>query len=379
MRTIAADDNAVLEKHRFDYYYRPGMQLRPPPQRAVPSPDWFEMRKRLFSDWIDVREVPAPTALTRRLDDHIWQGDEVMDAVVALSDRIGMGPLRAMLDQAIDHGIDTVESAPEELRRLFQEMERVPDWFDPELYERGRLLIVDCTPVGKLGASMVNSVMTSFGSAVSSAVGSTGRFKRSPYVRQVETQAFFQKLPLPDGIERFSETFATIVRVRLMHAQVRAGLRRRWGPEHFAYNGNPISNTDMCLGVPAYGAINLMIDASFGRKVTTADLDAVTMYWNYAAYRFGVSETILPRNGREAVEQFDYTLATYGKPSRWSDEVAESLVDYIHMALTESGSKLQDFVGRNVLFPLVLGFIMDIGGTLSATGWSSHERRTRHC
>lgn len=361
MNHVPAAETFTGEKNPNDYYYRPGMTLRAPPSRAVPSREWFEMRKRLFSDWIDVQEVPRQTLLTRKLDDHLWQGDETVDALVALTREIGAAKLRQMVETAIARGVEAVEAPPQALVDFFQEMERIPDWFDAQMYERGRLRMIDCTPIGKTGGILVNTIMTAFGAAVGAAVGASGRFKYTPYRRQLETLAFFQKVPLPDGLSRFSDTFATTARVRIMHAQVRAALRRKWGPAHYAEHGDPISATDMALGVPAYGVVNLLIDASFGRKISAADLDDVNMYWAYTAFRFGVSEYILPRNGMEAIQQFDYTLATYGKASRWGDEVAEALLDFVHESMTDTGSAATDRLNRWIGFPLMLGFFVNIG------------------
>ncbi|MFE3099441.1 hypothetical protein [Nocardia tengchongensis] len=59
--------------HPYDYYYRPGMPLRPPPPRAVASDLWFEPRKAMLGAWIDVRREPAETPRTRLMADHLWR------------------------------------------------------------------------------------------------------------------------------------------------------------------------------------------------------------------------------------------------------------------------------------------------------------------
>jgi hypothetical protein len=361
---VAAEVGRPTEQqaqHPNDYYYRPGMPLRPAPPRASPSTDWFEMRKRLFSDWITVREVPIPTRQSQLLNDHLWEGDEAVDAVVGLSRRIGPAVFRDMLDKVLDTGIESLPDAPAELTRLIEDMLRVPDWFDADVYERGRRLLIDCSPIGRMGGTITNVVMTAYGEAVGSATGATGRFQRTPFRRTLETADFFRKVLQEGGLDRNSESFKTTVRVRYMHGQVRAALRAKWGPESFARNGNPISNSDMALGVPSYAAVNLLIDASFGRKFTESDLDAVTMFWGYHAYRFGVSEAIIPKNGIEAVKLFDQTLATYGQPSEWADELASSLISFTQGAMTSGGSTLAKLVGRKVMFPLYLGMVVNIG------------------
>ncbi|MET8948271.1 oxygenase MpaB family protein [Streptomyces sp. NPDC004542] len=368
-------------KHPYDYYYRPGMELRPAPPRARYSPEWLHMRRHLFSPWITVRETPEETPLIRRLQDHLWEGDELMDSVVALQRRMGNESFRAVLDTALEHGIEAVDSPPKELEALFEQLCGRPEWFDAEMYERGRVVMANGSPFGKLGGQIVNVIMTAYGEAVSSATGATGRFQRDIYRRQLETSDFFRKVALPDGLDRFSDTFKTTVRVRLMHAQVRQGLRRRWGAEGYAHHGDPISNTDMSLGVPAYGVVNLIIDASLGRRVTMADLAAVNMYWCYTAYRFGVSEQILPRNPIEAIEQFDWILSTYGSGSQWSEDLARTLLGAVRESFTSTDSTLLNRVLDKTLFPLYCGMIADIGGdpvgyrTAAASGFSRAQLR----
>ncbi|MFE3257874.1 hypothetical protein ACFXPS_00910 [Nocardia sp. NPDC059091] len=56
--------------HPCDYYYRPGLPLRPPPPRAVPSELWFRPRKAMLGPWIDVRPEPADTPRARMMADH---------------------------------------------------------------------------------------------------------------------------------------------------------------------------------------------------------------------------------------------------------------------------------------------------------------------
>ncbi|WP_052424940.1 oxygenase MpaB family protein [Streptomyces fulvoviolaceus] len=379
--TIATTAHSDSRQHPYDYYYRPGMELRPAPPRAGNSPEWLHMRRRLFSPWIKVREVPEETPLIRRLQDHLWQGDELMDAVAELSRRVGAEKFRSLLDTVLEHGIETVDSPPEELTALFEQLCGRPDWFDAELYERGRVLMANGTPFGKLGGGIVNVIMTAYGEAVSSATGATGRVERDLYRRELETQDFFRKVPLPDALDRFSDTFKTTVRVRLMHAQVRHGLRRRWGADGYAHHGDPISNTDMSLGVPAYGVVNLLVDALLGARVTMADLEAVNMYWSYTAYRFGVSADILPRNAIEAIQQFDYILSTLGKPSQWSEAIAERLLRYTREAFTSSDSGLVNRLVDKTFFPLYCGMIVDIGGdpvgyqTAGTSGFSRSQLR----
>jgi hypothetical protein len=286
------------------------------------------MRKRLLSRYIDVHSIPRRTLLVQKMQDHFWQGDEYMDPVIGLGKRTSMGKVRGMVLQALSSGTESVPDAPQEIVNLFEHLDRKPEWFDEETFERGRIILANSTRLGRLIALAMNFITTSQASSVANAVGSTGQYTnpKTTMRRHLETAHFFHRVSLPRGSHRFSETFQEIVKVRFMHSQVRFAARKRWGEKTFGEHGNPISNTDMALGITAFGIQNLIGDSAFGRDFATSDLDAAVRHWGYIAYIFGVSENIIPLNFQEAVEQFDYILSTHGKAPEWSSIVADSLL-----------------------------------------------------
>jgi hypothetical protein len=357
-----AGDRSSGLTHRFDYYYEPGMQLRPAPPRIQPSPDWLPVRKRQLGHWRDLQEVPAPTPYIDMLADHFWQGDRHMDAVVALAHRIGARTVRTMLDTALDQGIETLHDAPAELIELFGQLDRKPSWFDEEIIERGRVVLGNASYYGKIAASLAEAVVTAHGAAVSSATGATGKLVRDAVRRQFESAEYFWKVTLPGGLDRQSEPFKTNVRVRLMHAQVRHGLRRRWGDEHFAHHGNPISNTDMASGAAAFGLAALLFDVGKGARYSLDDLDAAVMYWSYIGYVFGVSEEILPTGAEQAIELLDYVISVQGASTQWSSEISAALLDFLGLALVSHPLLRRNPVAQRLGILTVCGLIDHVVG-----------------
>ncbi|MCU1645464.1 MAG: hypothetical protein JWN03_5739 [Nocardia sp.] len=299
-------------RHPYDYFYRPGMPLRPPPTRAVASELWFEPRKAMLSPWLDVRLEPVETPRTRLMADHLWQGDELMDEVVAAFRRLGTAGGRRMLTQALAHGIDSVDDPPAELVNLFARIDNPPDWYDPELWEYGRRLWINVSTAGKMAMGVQDFMGTFVGAEVASAVGETGRFVKDPYRRNLESAVWFGSVTAPGALERTSPILHDTVRVRLMHAQVRAMLRRRWGDDHFALHGNPISNATTMGAAVTFGLTPICFDHVHGRRCSTRQLDAVMHYWAYIAYCFGVAEELIPRSAAEGMEMVDYMVATAG-------------------------------------------------------------------
>ncbi|MFA1550308.1 oxygenase MpaB family protein [Actinomadura chokoriensis] len=307
-------------RHPYDYYYREGMELRPGPESATVSDLWLtKPHIAKFSPWIPVGATPAPTPLTRLFDDHRWQGDEPMDALVAAFREIGMARGRAMLDQALDKGIDAVTDPPPALVDLFRQLEDPPDWFDARRWERGRRLWINASLAGKTTMLLSDAMGTFVGAEVSSATGQTRRFLADFRRRELETVAWFYGVTRPGGADRRSPVYKSILRVRLMHAQARLALRRIWGDEHFARHGNPISNAMTMGAAVTFGLLPPLFDHAHGRRIAPADLDDVLLYWSYIAHLMGVADELIPRNAVEAMEMAHHMILTAGGPTRWTE------------------------------------------------------------
>ncbi len=317
-----------IVRHRYDYYWRPGMPLRPAPPRLRFEPIWTQSRRDTLTPWMDFRDVPRSTPWTDLFVDHLWQGDELMDAVVARFRESGMAEGRLLLDRALDFGIDAVDNAPAELKALFDQLDNPPDWYDPQLWEQGRQLWNNASLAAKFGMFVGDTFGTFVGDEVAYATGQTGRFVNDFFRRNLETVAWFRNMTYANALSRFAQPFKDTVRVRLMHAQVRAGLRRTWGDEQFSRHGNPISNAMMMNAAITFGLQPLLIDHQHGRSCTREDLEAVLMYWGYIAHVFGVAEELIPENASQALEAMDFIVAYAGGPSAWTDVMVGAAVNH---------------------------------------------------
>ncbi|MEV6773968.1 oxygenase MpaB family protein [Nocardia sp. NPDC051030] len=317
------------DRHPFDYCHREGMTLRPNPEAAPATELWLTPQyKKMFSPWISMRFPPAPTRLTSLFEDHRWQGDELMDAVVLSFRQTGMSKGRRMLDQALDDGIGSVSDAQPELVKLFKQLDNPPGWFDPEVWERGRQLSNNASRWGKQ-AMLANDFLGTFvGREVSQATGQSGRFRTDPWRRVLESLTWFNDVTRPGAVDRRSPVFKDIVRVRLMHAQARAALRQEWGDEHFARHGNPISNSATMGAAVSFAVLAPLADHARGRHISVTDLDAIMSYWSYIAHLMGVADELIPRNAIEALEMVHYLVVTAGGPTEWTADLVNAACDH---------------------------------------------------
>lgn len=351
-----ADDKP---RHPYDYYYRPGMELRPLPTRAKPSPAWLPVRKFLAADLVDheITLIAQETPAARLLADHLWQGDEQMDGVVAMFRRVGAARGRQMLDQALDHGIETVDDPPAELVALFEQLDNPPPWHDPETWERGRIVWRSASIAGKIGMFLIDAAYTMMGEDVAAATGSTGWFAQNTLLRTRDSAAWFASVNLPGAMERFAEPFKDTVRLRLMHSQVRAGMLQSWSDDTFAHRANPISNSAMAGGLGAFGLSPLIIDRHLGRKISEDELNDVTKFFAYTLYIFGVTDELLAKNVRDAMANTEY-VASLGGPgmTEWTPQLTEALhktlADLPALQLGRHAGKLVE----EAIVPLLWGY-----------------------
>lgn len=347
-----ADSSQQQDRLAWEYCYREGMELRPPPDRSA-TPSWKYMRQTLYSDWLHVGEGWRDSPQTKLLDDHRWQGDEIMDGVVALFDRVGAVRGREWFERAVAVGPTTVKELPEELCRLVEQVHRRPEWYDPARIERGRRLLIDASAPAKLAAGAFGIFATAISQDVSAATGATGRIVREPVRRAVESHEFFEKITYRGALVPGSDTFRLIIRVRLMHSLVRRGLRRQWGDDNFRAHGMPISNTRLAEGSGWFSSMPLLIDHMLGRRRPMRDHDDVALYWGYILYLFGVEERLIPLNGQDSFALANHIFCDAAEASPWRAELIEALL-----------KPLQDLVpigGRQVA-ALMIGAAVSVMG-----------------
>ena len=221
-------------RHANDYSYEQGMRLRTAPPGVMPSPLWSRVREFQFSAWMDVRIPPRQTPIVAMAADHMWQGDRLMDALVERWRDIGAVRGRAQMERALEEGIDSVPDPSPELLALFEEIDTIPDWFDAEVWERGRRVNSNTSLAGEIGWVAQDLMMTVVSQHVSTTTAQTRHFSRHLFRRTLETSAWFAQQTVPDGWRRDSKSFKDAVRLRLMHSQARRACDRVWDSDCYA-------------------------------------------------------------------------------------------------------------------------------------------------
>lgn len=247
---------------------------------------------------------PQPSdALVREFGEAYYRADPVAEAFV---DEVYLGELgpaagRAMLDQALAHGIESVPDAPATLVRLFEEFETPPEWFDPELVAAGAKVF------RRWGTSVFSFATTSTlemysESSIAKPLSYAGGYAGDKaHKRQLETVRFWIDVSDPGGLEPGARGRQTAMRVRIMHVFIRRKLMRR--PEwDYAAWGVPISVGDATLTLMGGSVVPGLALWSVGHQTTITEIEATLHFWRYVGHLLGVQPAWYPRDFRESVQ-----------------------------------------------------------------------------
>ncbi len=147
---------------------------------------------------------PQPgDALVRRFARSFYEADPVAEAFVddVYMER-GAQAGRALLDAALEHGIDAVREAPDSMRALFTEFETDPEWLDRGQVELGARVF------RRYGTSVFSFATTSTlemysESSVAKPLSLAGGYAGdTAHKRQLETVRFWIDISEPGGLDR---------------------------------------------------------------------------------------------------------------------------------------------------------------------------------
>lgn len=292
----------------------------------VGNPDRSGLRwgRRVFR-WIygsDPHPTPGQMTEIRR---SMLTGDSRADAVVAMYKKLPAGQGRKLLDQALESGLHTLTDPPAELVALFEQIDHEPIWLDRDKIN----LACDVSRrVGLSGELVLRnlSLMGGYlGAAAAKPLVFTGQLDRMTPRRLVETSKFYMDVTSRGGLERNADGFKSAVRVRMMHAQVRAMLleSEKWD---MAW-GHPLNQWDSMATILEFSVILLSGLRSIGFIFSKREREAVVHLWRYIGYLMGVDERILPTCEDDAMRALYQVIATICDSDEDSKLLGQSLAD----------------------------------------------------
>ena len=236
-----------------------------------------------------------PKALVDELTSQCLQADEIAYSAYLEFKDPDRNSSWKLFDQALEHGIDSIDAPGPALKRLFEDLDRRPDWVKEEQLRRGAVALWrsgGLVPIVFAYSTVAAGFIEPSGSRP---VLFSGRLMTKERLGQrlLESFRFIANAYTPGGMDRFAQGFKLTVRVRMMHAAVRYAVGRtptwRWNEW-----GVPINNFDSMNTQAGQFSIQVIDSlAKAGIRLSKHERTDVFALTRYVGYVIGVPENLL--------------------------------------------------------------------------------------
>ncbi len=270
---------------------------------ATATPATYALAERFSS--VDAARAAYGSPVVDRLLAGCFETDAAGDALVNAFRRLPGGAGWHLLEDALSTDSlrpstrpDTGprDTAPPELAALLDPISTLPDWVDPARLRAGAVAYWRAG-AGPLGLSLTCGALA-YGyqsASLSRPLAATGRLEHRAPRRLGETARWLVSVTTPGAMVPGGEGFAACVRVRVVHALVRAHLLRAGGGWDVANWGIPMSASD--AGSTAMGGfLTLHLEAmhDLGVHYSRQELEDMTHLWAWIAVVMGVPADLAP-------------------------------------------------------------------------------------
>ncbi|GAB2978129.1 DUF2236 domain-containing protein [Amycolatopsis acidiphila] len=291
--------------------------------QRLPDPELFrhggfKVAAKLFGPAEDLRGTAEQV---RRFREYAQAEDPLADAVVA---SMSSPQAKAAFEEALEKGVGQVRHPPREVREFFEAVEAAPYWLDHDRLERGARAI---TRTGLLGLFPLGDMSLMGGYLASRATKSlvaTGQIEHMAGRRLIETAAWWIDVTTPGKLRRGESGYASAIRVRLVHAHVRAAMNRRpdWDYEAWDRPVNQVQTTGTLL---LFSLVFVLGTQLLGIRYTDRERADILHLWRYVGWLMGVEEDLLPANEDDAWRLLWLLASTEFIPDEDSKRLAKAL------------------------------------------------------
>lgn len=260
-----------------------------------------------------------------RLGVYLTRVDPAADAVVEAIEAMPAGAGWALFRKAAQTGIASTTGAPEALRALFAEVERVPVWVDWETLDRGGSVLMRAGALGGIVLGMKSLVLGYASPGGNKPLVLSGRLEEQAGRRLSETARFVQATIAPGGMRPHGIGWQLTLNVRLIHAQVRRMILRsgRWNEPAW---GAPINQHDELGTSLLFSVVVLEGLRQLGMRIAPLDSDAYVQLWRWSGWLMGVDPELLPATEAEGRRLGEIIAATQGEPDDDSRRLTRALL-----------------------------------------------------
>lgn len=219
----------------------------------------------------------------------------------------------------------SLSELPENVSQYFREIGQLPLWADKQKIRRGQHFFARNAQniLSMLGfLSLPYCYAAANGAQV---LYFSERIYKNTQRRLIETAQFVLDVTEENAFSAEGKAFASIAKVRLMHATVRYHLWQ--SGEWQAKWGQPINQEDMAGTNLAFSWIVIRGLRRIGVKVSPQEAQDFLHLWNVVGYLLGVKEALLPKSPKAAFWLDKQIAKRQFKPSKAGKVLSQALLN----------------------------------------------------
>lgn len=242
--------------------------------------------------------------------------------------------------------LETLKQAPASVSTFHETCIAPPDWLNLEKFAPGNSMFFRNARL--ILASLTGGVLIEgFTTSIARSFFLTGRLRDQGVRRLKQNNRHMLEIFTPGGLEPYNDGWAHSVRLRLVHARVRALLAnsRDWDTDAL---GTPINAAQLGFALSAFSARLLHHLKRLGGTVTASEREGFMAVWRYSGHLMGVPDDMLYTDEKDALDLFMVGKLCEPPPSMESIVLASSLLNSapLLVGLTEARArqKLADYI-----------------------------------
>lgn len=232
----------------------------------------------------------------------------------------------ALIQKYSTQPISKNDDTPESLKKLFLQLQEIPDWFDENLANVGARF---CMRAG-VNALMILRDFTLMGgydfAYISKPLIYTEALKKGAVKRLKDTLEFWVNVTRENALKTNSEAYQLIIRTRLMHSYARLKIKEKNKDWDFENWGEPINSWDMIATYTGFSLVFMQGLMKVGIKISAKEEKGLFHLWKYIGYLLGIPAAYLPNHRQEAVVQFYWWTTLQDKADDDSAQLAKALL-----------------------------------------------------
>ena len=256
---------------------------------------------------------------------HTLIGDPELDPVLeALADLPPMD-LHLFVGAGIEQETHIMSHAPREIRDFFDSLEE-PSWVDHESFRPG-IRVFHKNADLMLLAFVTGVLVEGFSTLIAKSFRITGRTAATNR-RLMQNNRQMLEILMPGGLDRQGDGWKLSVRVRFVHARIRALLAKSDDWQHDTW-GTPVSAAHVGLAISIFSKRLLDYATLLGAEFSEEERAGVMAVWRYAGYLMGIPEAILYADEAEAQKMYTVGFLCEPTPDEDSAKMANALIQAI--------------------------------------------------